>query len=102
MLPASSRQALARRIVIVTRARQATPLPGSAPAGQEEPVPGARPLAGLRFAPNRAVIAVSRDGVAVAGPAGTFPIAALPGHRILFSARPDRGGTGGRSGRREL
>ncbi|MBE3014602.1 hypothetical protein IL992_36315 [Microbispora sp. NEAU-D428] len=79
------RQARARQTVVVTRAQQATPLPAAAPVGQEESVPGAPPLAGLRFAPNRAVIAVSRDGVAVAGPAGTVPIAALPGHRILFS-----------------
>ncbi|MEV7808412.1 hypothetical protein AB0O28_36230 [Microbispora sp. NPDC088329] len=79
------RQARARRAVTVPRAQQATPLPGGTPAGQEAPVPGARLLAGLRFAPDRGVVAVSGDGVAVAGPAGTSPVAALPGRRILFS-----------------
>ncbi|MEU6431912.1 hypothetical protein ABZ860_38935 [Microbispora sp. NPDC046973] len=96
------KQARARRAVTIARVRQAVPLPavpaGGQPAGPETGAPG---VTGIRFAPDGVVVALTSEGVTAAGPAGAFPVAALPGRRILFSGDTgtgDEGDTGGSGG----
>jgi hypothetical protein len=94
------RQAVARRAVTIPGARQAVPLPatppGGQPAGPGTDTPG---VTGIRFAPDGVVVALTSEGVTATGPAGTFPVTALPGRRILFSGDTrDAGGDGGDDG----
>ncbi|MEU6410567.1 hypothetical protein [Microbispora sp. NPDC046933] len=93
------RQARARRAVTVPRARQAVPLPaipsGGQPAGPGTGTPG---VTGIRFTPDGVVVALTSEGVAVTGPAGAFPVTALPGRRILFAGAAADGGDDGDSG----
>ncbi len=98
------RQDRARRAVTIPRARQAVPLPATPPGGQPaSPGTDTPGVTGIRFAPDGVVVALTSEGVTATGPAGAFPVTALPGRRILFSgdtrdAGDGGGGSGGASG----